>query len=128
MSVWGYGRNIDIEQERAESVMILNEVEKGKRVIREAAEILGISERQGRRILAAYRKEGAAGLVHGNRGRKPVHSLGEESRKEVVELAQEKYQGFNHQHLTEMLGEEERLEVSRTQRTDIFTGHQQGKI
>jgi transposase len=62
MSVWGYGRNIDIEQERAESVMILNEVEKGKRVIREAAEILGISERQGRRILAAYRKEGAAGF------------------------------------------------------------------
>jgi len=32
----------------------------------------------------------------------------------VVELAREKYQGFNHQHLTEMLGEEERVEVSRS--------------
>ncbi len=30
--------------------MVLNEVEKGKMVIREAAEMLGISERQGWRI------------------------------------------------------------------------------
>jgi hypothetical protein len=30
----GYGRNTDIEQEGTESVVVLNEVEKGKRVIR----------------------------------------------------------------------------------------------
>jgi len=95
-------------------LMVLNEVEKGKMVIREAAEMLGISQRQGWRLLAAYREEGAAGLAHGNRGRKPVHTLGEEIRKQVVELAQEKYQGFNHQHLTERLVEEEGLEVSRS--------------
>ena len=88
-------------------LIVLNEVEKGKVVIREAAEMLGISERQGWRLLAAYREEGAAGLAHGNRGKKPIHTLGEEIRKEVVELASEKYQGFDHQHLRERLGEEE---------------------
>jgi transposase len=93
---------------------VLNELEKGKMVMRELAEFLGLSERQGWRLLAAYREEGAAGLAHGNRGRKPVHTLGEEVRKQVVELAQKKYGGFNHQHLTEMLGEQERLEVSRS--------------
>ena len=92
---------------------VLNEVEKGKMVMREAAEVLGISERQGWRLLAAYREEGAAGLAHGNRGRKPVQVLAEEIRDRVVELAGEKYMGFNHTHLTEMLWEEERLEVSR---------------
>ena len=95
---------LTLSKKEQNRLMVLNEVEKGKMVIREAAEMLGISERQGWRILAAYREEGAAGLAHGNRGRKPVHTLGEEIRKEVVELAQEKYQGFNHQHLTEMLG------------------------
>ena len=35
-------------------------------------------------------------------------------RKQVVELAQNKYEGFNHQHLTEFLGEREGLVVSRS--------------
>jgi transposase len=94
-------------------LVVLNEVEKGRMVVREAAEVLGISERQGWRLLAAYREEGAAGLAHGNRGRKPVGVLAEEIRDRVVELAEEKYVGFNHTHLTEMLWEEERIEVSR---------------
>jgi transposase len=95
-------------------LVVLNEVEKGKMRIGQAAEVLGISERQGWRILAAYREEGAAGLAHGNRGRKPVHSLGEEIRKQILELAREKYEGFNHQHLTENLREQEGWEVSRS--------------
>ncbi len=44
-------------------LVVLNEVEKGKMRIGRAAEVLGISERQGWRILAAYREEGAAGLA-----------------------------------------------------------------
>ena len=78
---------------------VLNEVEKGRMVVREAAEVLGISERQGWRLLAAYREEGAAGLAHGNRGRKPVQVLAEEIRDRVVELAREKYVGVNHTRL-----------------------------
>ena len=103
-------------------LVVLNEVEKGEMGIGEAAEILGISERQGWRILAAYREEGAAGLAHGNRGRKPVHTLGEEIRRRVVELAGKKYEGFNHQHLTEKLREEERIEVSRSSVRRILLG------
>lgn len=49
---------------------VLNEVEKGKIVIWEAAEILGILGWQGWRLIAAYRKEEATGLAHGNRARK----------------------------------------------------------
>ena len=105
---------LTLSRKEQNRLMVLNEVEKGKVVIREAAEILGVCERQGWRLLAAYRKEGAAGLAHGNRGRKPVHRLGEEVRKQVVELAQKKYEGFNHQHLTEFLGEREGLVLSRS--------------
>jgi len=105
---------LTLSKKEQNRLVVLNELEKGKMVIREATEILGISERQGWRLLAAYRKEGAAGLAHGNRGRKPVHTLGEDIRSQVVEFAQKKYEGFNHQHLTEVLGEQERVEVSRS--------------
>lgn len=115
-------RILTLSEEEQRRLVVLNEVEKGKMVTREAAEILGVSERQGWRLLAAYRKEGAAGLAHGNRGRKPVHTWGEEIRRQVVELAQKKYEGFNHQHLTEMLQEREGLEVSRSSVRRILLG------
>jgi len=42
-------------------------VEAERMTVTEAARLLGISERQCWRMLARYREQGAAGLVHGNR-------------------------------------------------------------
>ena len=50
--------------------MVLNGIELGRATAREASEVLGLSLRHVRRILAAYRKEGAEALAHGNRGEK----------------------------------------------------------
>jgi transposase len=47
---------LTLSKKEQNRLVVLNEVEKGKMVIREAAEILGISERQGWRLLAAYRE------------------------------------------------------------------------
>jgi transposase len=80
----------------------------------EAAEVLGLSVRQVRRLQAAYAEEGVQALVHGNRGRTPAHTLPASVRAQVVELAQGKYAGFNQQHLTEKLNAVEGLTVSRT--------------
>lgn len=98
----------EAEQRR---VLVLNEAISGKVTAREAGGLLELSERQIRRILAAYRKEGAAAVAHGNRGRKPVNALEEGVREQVVELARTKYAGFNHLHMSEMLREEDRLPV-----------------
>ncbi len=94
--------------------MVLNEVEKGKVLVREAAGVFGLSERQGWRLLAAYREEGAAGLAHGNRGRKPGHTTPEEICKQVLQLAQTTYAGFNQQHFTDLLGEREEVFLNRS--------------
>ena len=115
-------RILTLNKKEQKRLRVLNEVEKGKMVMGEAAEVLGLSERQGWRLLAAYREEGAAGLAHGNRGRKPIHTLREEVRKRVVEFAQKKYQGFNHQHMTEELVEQEGLELSRSTVRRILLG------
>ena len=40
----------------------------------EAAQLIGVSERHLWRLLAAYRKEGAAALAHGNRDHPPANA------------------------------------------------------
>jgi transposase len=113
---------LTLNKKEQKRLRVLNELEKGKMVMRELAEVLGLCERQGWRLLAAYREEGAAGLAHGNRGRKPIHTLSQEVRNRVIELAREKYQGFNHQHMTEKLVEQEGLELSRSSVRRILLG------
>ena len=80
--------------------MVLNHIETGEITGKRASEVLGISLRHVRRIVAAYRKEGAAALAHGNRGRKPPHTLDPGMKKQVLELAQSIYAGCNNQHFT----------------------------
>lgn len=95
-------------------LVVLNRVEAGKMTIKEAAGVLDLSLRHVRRTLAAYRKEGAAALAHGNRGRKPHHALDADTKREVLELAQTTYAGCNHQHFTELLAEREAINLSRS--------------
>ena len=78
-----------------------------------AARIVGVSERQMRRIVAAVKKRGSAGVQHGNAGRSPAHRMKSGIRKLVVKLMREKYAGFNDKHFTEKLVEVEKLKVSR---------------
>jgi len=95
-------------------LMVLNGVKVGKVTTGEAAEVLGLSLRHVRRILAAYRKEGARALAHGNRGREPHNALDDGLKRRVLELAQSTYAGCNTQHLIELLAEREGIAVSRS--------------
>ena len=94
-------------------LQILNGVLQRYWTIKEAAPLLGVSERQEWRLLAAYRGEGARGLAHKNRGRIPPNTTPEAIQQQVVALAQERYRGINHTHLTELLAEREGLRLSR---------------
>ena len=79
----------------------------------QAAQSLGLSERQGWRLLAAFRQEGTDAVVHGNRGRMPKQTLTPEIQQRILELAQTKYAGFNQTHFTEKLQTDEHIMVSR---------------
>ena len=105
---------VTLNRKEQRRLVVLNQVETGKMIGKEAAEVLGISLRHVRRILAAYRKEGAAALAHGNRERKPPHTLDAGVRKLVLELAGSTYAGCNTQHTTELLSEREGIALSRS--------------
>lgn len=94
-------------------VMVLTEVASGILSVPAAATVLHLSERHVKRLLAGFRREGVAALVHGNRGRQPAHTVPTEVRQQVQRLATEKYAGFNQQHLTEQLCAVEGIMLAR---------------
>jgi transposase len=95
-------------------VMTLNRVVEGSLTGAEAAAQLGLSVRQLRRLLAAYRAEGVAALPHGNRGRPPAHAVAAATRARVVELSRTTYAGTNDSHLRDLLAEREGIALSQS--------------
>ena len=105
---------VTLTGEEQRRLLVLNHLEAGALVNAEAATLLGVSVRQLRRLRSAYRDRGAAALAHGNRGRMPAHALDPAVASRVVALATSTYAGFNRQHLTEMLAENEGIVLSRS--------------
>ncbi len=99
------------EQRRA---MVLTAVIEGRLIAGEAAELMSLTQRHQRRLRHAFLREGPAVLVHGNRGRHPVHALDPGLRSRVIALADGVYAGCNDQHLTELLAEREAIALSRS--------------
>src|SRR4030042_2855476 len=103
-----------LSQREETRLQVLNKVLERELCVREASSLLGMSERHGWRLLAAYRKEGASALMHGNRGCQPSHTISQDIKARGQELAQERYRGLNHCHLTDLLEEWEGSCLSRS--------------
>jgi transposase len=85
----------------------------GKRMKQKAAaEQLGISERQVKRLLQKYRQDGANGLVSKRRGKPSNNQLAEETCGKVLDLLKSKYTGFGPTLACEKLVEVEHLKIS----------------
>jgi transposase len=107
-------RGLTLTNKEQARLFIMNGVLERQWTIAEAAQLLGVSERHIWRILAAYRKEGAAAIAHGNRGRLPMNATLTAVQTQVIALARERYQGVNHTHFTELLAEREGVHLSRS--------------
>ena len=115
-------RGLTLTHKEQVRLQVLNRVVGREITPREAATILGLSERQTRRLLAAYREEGAAALAHGNRGRRAANAIPDVTRQAVVTLARTVYARFNHTHITDLLAEREGLVMARSTVRSILLG------
>ncbi len=107
-------RGLTLTNREQSRIQLLNGVIEGKVTVAEASGLMGVSERHTWRLLAAYKKEGAAAMAHGNRGRRPSTTTCPRTQQRVRELVEGPYAGFNHTHLTEMLAEREGIALSRS--------------
>ena len=78
-----------------------------------AAEVLGISERQVRRLVRGIRTEGEAGIVHKSRGKPSNRLIEPEVKAKALFSYKEVYMGFGPTLAIEKLKECERIEIGR---------------
>jgi len=97
---------VTLSQSELNKAFVLQRVVDGHLTIREAAQVLGLSERHTKRLKKKFLPHGAAGLTHGNRDRKPAHA------EKVLHLAQTKYRGCSYTFLSELLSEYEGFSLS----------------
>jgi transposase len=110
----GKEQEVTLTVKEQKRLYVLNELESGRMTHARAAEMMGVSERHVYRLKKAYRVEGAQALAHGNRGRASPRRIPEKTRRQVVNLVQEKYRDFNDHHLTELLRERHDIQISRS--------------
>jgi transposase len=78
----------------------------------EAAEILGLSSRQIRRIVKRVRLEGDKGVIHKSRGQPSNRRIADEIRDKIIKLYRSQYCDFGPTLASEKLQEREQLQVS----------------
>lgn len=92
-------------------VDVLTHLRDGTIDLHQAAAILRVSDRQVRRLLATWLEAGAVGLVHGNRGRRPVNRTDDDLRARLAALVKDRYAGVNRAHLSELLERDEGITI-----------------
>lgn len=92
---------------------IISQTVSGKLRQAQAALILGLSNRQIKRLCKRYREEGIAGLCHRSRGRKSNNKVLDKKRKQIIELIKSEYTDFGPQLIREQLSERQDILISR---------------
>ena len=104
---------VRMSQRELRKVQVLTLVLGGQLAPQDAAERLGLSRRQVRRLLRKLEQGGAAALAHGNRGRASPRRLDVALRERILELAEGRYADCNDTHFAELLAEREGIVVGR---------------
>jgi transposase len=108
-------KRVTMKLKELKRLQMLQQIEARQMTAEQAAEIMGVTLRQTRRLIARYREQGAEGIPHGNRGRPAHNRITEDVRAKIEELAEGKYRDYNDSHFTDELEDEwPELQVSRS--------------
>ena len=80
---------------------------------REAAEVLGLSQRQIRRLVKRVREESDKGIIHRLRGTESHRAIAEAIKSKALALCRGIYAGFNPTFVSEKLFERNKIKIGR---------------
>jgi len=80
---------------------------------KEAAEKIGLSTRQVRRIMVKLKQHGDIGIVHGNRGKVSTRKYSWKFRERVMRILKDKYIDFGPSFAAEKMQERESIKINR---------------
>ena len=104
---------IKMSRRELDRLMILDSVRKQEVTQARAAEVLGLSERQIRRLVDRLRKGGPAGIAHHSRGKRSPRKLPDEMVTDIIDAVRLRYWDFGPTLAAEKLREREGIEISR---------------
>jgi hypothetical protein len=104
---------VTMSAEELDRLGVIRRVIEGRLPQKQAATMMGVTARQARRLLAAYKREGAAGLVSQKRGRPGNRGTPAPVKERALRLVRELYGDFGPTLAAEKLGELHDLVVSR---------------
>jgi hypothetical protein len=90
-------------------VQVLSRVKEGLITVGRAAELMGLSYRQAKRLWKRYRDGGEKAVIHRGRGAASNNHLDPELKEKALNRYREAYQGFGPTLAVEKLSEEDRL-------------------
>ena len=83
---------------------------------------LGLTSRTINRLIAGYKESGKAFFSHKNKGRKPVSTLSDKERRNILDLYNSKYYDASYAFFTEQLAVNEGIHVSVSTVRNILMG------
>ena len=96
---------IKMSTEEIRRAGVIEETRKRRITQRKAAEIIGISERQLRRLLKKVREKGIDSIIHGSRGGSGNRRIPDGIREEILKTYNEQYSDFGPTFASEKLYE-----------------------
>ena len=109
-------RTITLNPKQQRAVDILTRLEAGALEVSTAAEMLGVSSRQIRRLRVRFREDGFGAVIHGNSGHIPANRTDPALVDRILALAgpDGKYHDLNVCHLCDLLDELEQITIGRS--------------
>lgn len=109
-------RTITLNPKQQRRVDILTRLDAGALDVSTAAEHLGVGARQVRRLLARFRQEGMAAVIHSNSGRHPANRTDPAIADRIIAMAgpEGKYHDFNVCHMQELLDRDDKILIGRS--------------
>jgi transposase len=110
-----------MNDEELKKLHVINCALEGKLTVSEAANVLGLTARRVKQLKKEVKEHGVESIIHGNRGRKPAHSIDDKLAQRIIELKTSyKYQEANFLHFQELLEEYEGIKISYSALYDIL--------
>lgn len=103
---------ITMSRKEAKTLHLIQQALDKKITQAEAAEIIGLSDRQIRRLIKRVRIEGDEGICHRSRGKRSNRLISKKIKEKTLRLFKEKYKDFNLAHATEKLQEVHGIRLS----------------
>jgi transposase len=101
-----------MSKQDARKVTIIEELLAGRFTNSQAAELLDLSVRQVQRMKAKASANGATGILHNNRGRRPANALDPSVAEAIYKIYREELPDYNFCHTADVLAEDKDIFVS----------------